>query len=196
MERESRIDQTRPDLSDFTALGNILRSARRSQGRSLRSVADEAGISPTYLHAIEHAKNPKTGRPSRPNNAILDKLFTTLNIDSSVDVYSPIAPIQYIQQAGDIPLAVRVLQIAAINERKKAASMVLSGEIIPQVPNEIFNYRLEVAALYTSAAVSVQSVLNKLDKEIEELKTKYHIEEDKSGSSEVEETQQSSQVLT
>lgn len=162
-----------PDL-----LGFALKEARKSQHRTLRSVAAEAGISLAYLVALEQGKNPKTGKPSVPSQEIAVRLEKTLGIVLPTVSRSPERtppptepPLAFVQRA------VVVLETGSHWEKEKAAKMVLQEKFEPtSLPRE-FGYQLELAKTYTSAAVALKIFVDNLDQQIQELKTKYGIQE-------------------
>jgi len=167
------------DIKNFTPLGAILREARVSKDRSVRGVAKSAGISAAYLSALEHGINPKTGRASIPSPEVRDRLFSVLGIttgmanDTSADTSSDAA-----KALNPLSLSIRELDIMSAYEREKAINIVRGGLFNVDGPNNEFNYYISLANLYGSTAVVMQTVINQLDKNIQELKAKYHIEED------------------
>lgn len=66
-----------------SSVGDTLRARRLALGLSLRHVARAAGISPSYLVALEQGRNPTTGRPSSPSPPILAALGRVLGIGRS-----------------------------------------------------------------------------------------------------------------
>lgn len=69
-------------------LGWMLRKRRLEMGLSMRKLAAEAGVSPSYLGSLETAKNPATGRPAAPSLRILAPILEALNLDLSDIVQS------------------------------------------------------------------------------------------------------------
>lgn len=167
------------EIKNFTPLGAMLREARVSKGRSVRGVARSAGISAVYLSTLEHGINPKTGKPSNPSLEVRDRLFSVLNItagrvdDASTDTSSDTA-----KALNSSRLSIMELNITSAYERGKAVNMVRDGLFDVDGPNNEFNYYIALANLYGSAAVAMQVVVGQLDKEVQELRTKYHIQED------------------
>jgi transcriptional regulator with XRE-family HTH domain len=151
------------DIKNFTPLGAILREARVSKDRSVRGVARSAGISAAYLSALEHGINPKTGKASIPSPEVRDRLFSVLGITTGLNPSS---------------FSIRELDIMSAYEKEKAISIVRDGLFDVDGPNNEFNYYIALANLYGSAAVVMQTIISELDENIQELKTKYHIEED------------------
>ena len=62
-------------MASPTRLGRELASARQTTGRSLRAVANAAGISAAYLQKLER------GHVEEPSPRILQRLAATLNLD-------------------------------------------------------------------------------------------------------------------
>jgi transcriptional regulator with XRE-family HTH domain len=70
--------------SQLHALGALIRARRRELGRSLREVARAAGVSSSYLGAIESGRNPATGRPPLPSLRVLAALARELGLELGV----------------------------------------------------------------------------------------------------------------
>lgn len=167
------------EIKNFTPLGAMLREARVSKGRSVRGVARSAGISPAYLNALEHGINPKTNKPSMPSPGVRDRLFSVLGITTGIaDNTSTDTPSQASKITNLSSLSIREVGIISAHEREKAVNMVRDGLFDVDGPNNEFNYYIALANLYGSAAVVMQVVVSQLDKDIQELKAKYHIQED------------------
>jgi transcriptional regulator with XRE-family HTH domain len=66
-----------------SSIGDTLRNRRLALGLSLRHVARAAHISPSYLVALEHGRNPTTGRPPVPSPRVLAALGGVLGISRS-----------------------------------------------------------------------------------------------------------------
>ncbi len=66
---------------DLQELGTLLRSRRRELGLMLGAVASKAGISRSYLYAMESGRNPSTGKASRPSEEVLERLTYILQLD-------------------------------------------------------------------------------------------------------------------
>jgi transcriptional regulator with XRE-family HTH domain len=62
-------------------LGGILRRRRGQLGLSMREAARRIGISPSYLVALEHGRNPSTGRAPVPSPPILAAIGRVLDIE-------------------------------------------------------------------------------------------------------------------
>ena len=65
------------------SVGDTLRGRRLALGLSLRHVARAAGISPSYLVALEQGRNPTTGKPASPSPPVLAALGRVLGIGRS-----------------------------------------------------------------------------------------------------------------
>jgi transcriptional regulator with XRE-family HTH domain len=65
------------------SIGDVLKTRRLALGLSLRHVARAADISPSYLVALEHGRNPTTGRPPMPSPPVLAALGRVLGINRS-----------------------------------------------------------------------------------------------------------------
>ena len=82
------VTMPRADCVQYTeqmdgSIADALRSRRLAAGLSLRHVARSAGISPSYLVALEQGRNPTTGKPSSPSPPVLAALGRVLGIDRS-----------------------------------------------------------------------------------------------------------------
>jgi transcriptional regulator with XRE-family HTH domain len=64
-------------------LGVLLRSRRGQLGLSIREAARRIGISPSYLLALEHGRNPSTGRPPVPSPPILAAIGRVLGVETA-----------------------------------------------------------------------------------------------------------------
>jgi len=64
-----------------SGLGGILRRRRERLGLSMREAARRIGISPSYLVALEHGRNPSTGRAPVPSPPILAAIGRVLDIE-------------------------------------------------------------------------------------------------------------------
>ncbi|MEY2517913.1 MAG: Helix-turn-helix domain, partial [bacterium] len=62
-------------------LGAIVRRRREQAGLSLREAARRAGISLSYLIAIENGRNPTTGRAPQPSPRVLAAISRVLELD-------------------------------------------------------------------------------------------------------------------
>lgn len=62
-------------------LGGIVRRRREQAGLSLREMARRAGISLSYLIAIENGRNPTTGRSPQPSPRVLAGIARALDLD-------------------------------------------------------------------------------------------------------------------
>jgi transcriptional regulator with XRE-family HTH domain len=71
----------RPGSQQPTGLGNLVERRRDELGLSMREAARRIGISPAYLLAIEHGRNPSTGRPPVPSASVLVRIAGALDVD-------------------------------------------------------------------------------------------------------------------
>jgi len=67
-----------------SSLGGILGRRREQLGLPVREAARRIGISPSYLLALEHGRNPATGRAPVPSAPILAAIGRVLDIDLAV----------------------------------------------------------------------------------------------------------------
>ena len=58
----------------MTPFGERIRQLRESRGITLKAMADELGVTPTYLSALEH------GRRSKPNWSFVQRVIHYFNI--------------------------------------------------------------------------------------------------------------------
>jgi transcriptional regulator with XRE-family HTH domain len=70
-----------PSSTSPSRLGGILRRRREQLGLSMREAARRIGISPSYLVALEHGRNPSTGRAPVPSPPILAAIGRVLDIE-------------------------------------------------------------------------------------------------------------------
>jgi transcriptional regulator with XRE-family HTH domain len=70
-----------PRRQSPSRLGGILRRRREQLGLSMREAARRIGISPSYLVALEHGRNPSTGRAPVPSPPILAAIGRVLDIE-------------------------------------------------------------------------------------------------------------------
>jgi transcriptional regulator with XRE-family HTH domain len=70
-----------PGSTSPSRLGGILRRRREQLGLSMREAAHRIGISPSYLVALEHGRNPSTGRAPVPSAPILAAIGRVLDIE-------------------------------------------------------------------------------------------------------------------
>jgi transcriptional regulator with XRE-family HTH domain len=71
----------RMELLVPSPLGGLLRRRREQLGLSMREVARRIDISPSYLLALEHGRNPSTGRPPVPSPPILAAIGRVLGLE-------------------------------------------------------------------------------------------------------------------
>ncbi len=62
-------------------LGAVIHNKREEVGVPLAKAAQKAGIGRSTLWILEHGKNPKTGKPSRPSKDILERLAEVLRMN-------------------------------------------------------------------------------------------------------------------
>jgi transcriptional regulator with XRE-family HTH domain len=75
------ITMAEPHTPMGNGLGGIVTRRRRELGLSMREAARRIGISPSYLAALEHGRNPTTGRAPVPSPPILGAIGRVLDID-------------------------------------------------------------------------------------------------------------------
>jgi transcriptional regulator with XRE-family HTH domain len=68
------------NIGAAVAFGRLVRERRLARGLSVRAAAAAARLSPSYLVAIESARNPSTGAPPRPSVAVLRRLARALGL--------------------------------------------------------------------------------------------------------------------
>jgi transcriptional regulator with XRE-family HTH domain len=73
--------EQRPVAPRPAALGDLIRGRRAELALSMRGVARAAGVSPSYLSAIETGRNPATGRAPTPSLRVLAALGEVLQLD-------------------------------------------------------------------------------------------------------------------
>jgi transcriptional regulator with XRE-family HTH domain len=103
-------------------LGEVLRTRRLALGLSLRHVAREANISPAYLVALEHGRNPTTRRPPMPSPRVLAALGGALGIGRTTLLAVAAPPPR--------PVHVLVYQTGAAPEPPTAAARLLFGDAV------------------------------------------------------------------
>ncbi|MEO9777994.1 MAG: helix-turn-helix transcriptional regulator [Sedimentitalea sp.] len=64
--------------------GKQVRERRKALRMSIRKLAENSDISPSYVSAIESGRNPATGRPPEPSIGIVERLNSVLGISNSV----------------------------------------------------------------------------------------------------------------
>lgn len=82
---------TTPQLPG-TDLAGIVRRRREEIGMSMRESAGLIGISPSYLLAIEHGRNPSTGRAPVPSARILSRIAHVFGLDPAMLLVAAGAP--------------------------------------------------------------------------------------------------------
>src|SRR5688572_22574478 len=71
--------EKRPDGKNLQAFGDELLRLREIAGKSLREVAEEVGVTASYVGIPEKKENPKTTRPSQPSQQLVLRLARALN---------------------------------------------------------------------------------------------------------------------
>ncbi len=66
------------------AFGQRVRQHRETLQISMRRLASESGISPSYLSAIESGRNPATGRPPEPSARVVERLCSALDLPRTI----------------------------------------------------------------------------------------------------------------
>lgn len=81
-----------PSPAGLVELGRRLRARRRRLGLSVRGVAAAAGLSPSYVSALEAARNPTTGRPAAPSLRVLTAVAGALSLPAAelLDLAGPL----------------------------------------------------------------------------------------------------------
>ena len=62
-------------------LGDIIKKYRYEKNLSMQDLADKLGTTRSYVHMLEHNKNPRTNRPVNPSIETLKTLARVMNID-------------------------------------------------------------------------------------------------------------------
>jgi transcriptional regulator with XRE-family HTH domain len=75
------------DEARLIEFGKQVRERRKALRISIRKLAEDSGISPSYVSAIESGRNPATGRPPEPSIGVVERLSKTLGITRTV--FSP-----------------------------------------------------------------------------------------------------------
>ena len=65
----------------LVAFGEAVRERRKQRKLSLRYLAQEVGLSASYLSSIECGHNPTTGRPPEPSAVAVDRICEVLDLD-------------------------------------------------------------------------------------------------------------------
>jgi transcriptional regulator with XRE-family HTH domain len=66
---------------DLERLGSVLRERREALGIPAAEIARRVGVSPAYVWMVENARPRKSGEPSRPREAVLDRWTRALGMD-------------------------------------------------------------------------------------------------------------------
>lgn len=72
------------DQARLIEFGQKVRERRKLLRLSIRKLAEESLISPSYLSAIESGRNPATGRPPEPSIGVVERLTCALGISGHV----------------------------------------------------------------------------------------------------------------
>jgi transcriptional regulator with XRE-family HTH domain len=132
-------------------LGALLRSRRGQLGLSIREAARRIGISPSYLLALEHGRNPSTGRPPVPSPPILAAIGRVLGVETAalLDLIGPPAAasahllVYQAGEAGRSATAARRFFGDRVDTWLELADPRLAGP--PQQAREVLAERLEAA---------------------------------------------------
>lgn len=72
------------DDARLIEFGKQVRQRREALRISVRKLANAAGISPSYVTAIESGRNPATGRPPEPSIGVVERLSSALDLSNLV----------------------------------------------------------------------------------------------------------------
>lgn len=72
------------DDARLIEFGKQVRERRKALRISIRKLAEDSRISPSYISAIESGRNPATGRPPEPSVGVVERLHRALEITDSV----------------------------------------------------------------------------------------------------------------
>ena len=76
--------KTTNDDARLIEFGRQIREHRKSLRISIRKLAEDSGVSPSYVSAIECGKNPATGRPPEPSMSVVERLTKALGNPNTV----------------------------------------------------------------------------------------------------------------
>ena len=62
-------------------LGDIIKKFREENNLSMQNLADMLGTTRSYIHMLEHNKNPKTNKPVNPSIETIKQLSKIMRID-------------------------------------------------------------------------------------------------------------------
>ena len=151
---------------DLIELGSLLKRRREELDLTQREIADMVGITVSYLAMLESAKNPKTGKPSKPSFNVLQRLMHALNLDdmklmelAGYSLYSPIRP----EDMASLKTEMESEKLLRTSESAKAISEVYLNPNIP------IHRKREID---TQVSVFIRWQLEKADSEITEDKYK------------------------
>src|SRR5947209_5974311 len=66
---------------DFSLLGSALKERREALGIPRAEIARRVGVTATYIWLVEGARPRKSGQPSRPTQAVLERWARALGMD-------------------------------------------------------------------------------------------------------------------
>lgn len=72
------------DTQRLIEFGKKIRERRKALRMSIRALAADCNISPSYLSSIESGNNPATKRPPEPSIGVVERLCTSLDISRDV----------------------------------------------------------------------------------------------------------------
>lgn len=107
----------------MTPFGERLRALRAERGLTLREMADELGVSPTYLSALEH------GRRGRPNWGFIQRVIQYFNViwDDAEDL----------QRLADVSHPRVVIDTAGLSARATLLANRLARDVSTLTPDQI-----------------------------------------------------------
>lgn len=107
----------------MTPFGERLRALRAERGLTLREMADELGVSPTYLSALEH------GRRGRPNWGFIQRVIQYFNViwDDAEEL----------QRLADVSHPRVVIDTAGLSPRATLLANRLARDVATLTPEQI-----------------------------------------------------------
>lgn len=89
-----------PGARELDRLGREIRDRRKKLRLSIRTLAEQSGVSPAYISAIETARNPSTGRPPAPSVHVVTRLAAALELDVQRLIHAagggPSSPVEHV----------------------------------------------------------------------------------------------------
>lgn len=79
---------SRVDEAELIAFGKGVRQRRLALRLSIRQLASQSGLSPSYLSAIETGRNPATDRPPEPSVGVAEQLCRALDLPNPFRTHS------------------------------------------------------------------------------------------------------------